>query len=123
MRTFIEFNEDCKVKEFIDAYKAQLDDPGSLQRVQESDAVANTTDGVAAVDAQLFKTGTIAGCNYVEVDFDTYNKCKFGKKHYARWDKYIADEELRGFIRSEFAKTKSLMIVNRETTAATYLRR
>ena len=123
MRTFIEFNEDCKVKEFIDAYKAQLDDPDSLQRVQESDAVANTTDGVAAVDAQPFKTGTIAGCNYIEVDFDTYNKCKFGKKHYARWDKYVENEELRGFIRSEFAKTKSLMIVNRETTAATYLRR
>jgi len=123
MRTFIEFNEDCKVKEFIDAYKAQLDDPDSLQRVQESDAVANTTGGVAAVDAQPFKTGTIAGCNYIEVDFDTYNKCKFGKKQYARWDKYVEDEELRGFIRSEFAKTKSLMIVNRETTAATYLRR
>lgn len=123
MKTFAEFNEDRKVEEFIDAYKAQLDDPDSLQRVQESDAVANTTGGVAAVDAQPFKTGKIAGCNYIEVDFDTYNKCKFGKQPYARWDKYVEDEPLRKFIQAEFTKTKSLMIVNRDTTAATYLRR
>lgn len=128
MKTLREFIEDDTlttdkiIQSFIDIYKAALEPLDALS-MSESEGAANTTGGVAAVDAQPFKTGKIAGCDYVEVDFDTYNKCKFGKQHYARWDKYITDEPLRNFVKKQFATSKTLMVVNKDTTAATYLRR
>lgn len=90
--------------------------------VSESEAVANTTGGVATSDSP-FKVGKVAGCDCIEVDHDTYVKCKFGKKPYARWSGYVEDEKLRTFVQKHYSKSKSLMIVNAETGGASYFRR
>lgn len=90
--------------------------------VTESEAVANTTAGVAVADSP-FKVGKVAGCDCIEVDHETYVKCKFGKKPYARWSGYVEDEKLRTFVQKHYSKSKSLMIVNAETGGASYFRR
>lgn len=92
------------------------------ETITESEAAANTTAGVAAADAP-FKVGKVAGCDCIEVDHDTYVKCKFGKKPYARWSGYVEDERLRTFVQKHYSKSKSLMIVNAETGGASYFRR
>lgn len=90
--------------------------------MSESEAAANTTAGVATADAP-FKVGKVAGCDCIEVDCNTYMNCKFGKKPYARWNGYVEDEQLRTFVQKHYSKSKSLMIVNKDTGAASYLRR
>lgn len=90
--------------------------------LSESDAPSNVSSGVAVAD-NPFKVGKVAGCDCIEVDSDTYIKCKFGKKPYARWTGYVEDEGLRTFVQKHYSKSKSLMIVNKDTGAASYLRR
>lgn len=92
----------------------------------ESDAPSNVASGdaVASPDAApLFRTSKFAGCDCVEVDSDTYSKCKFGKKPYARWDGYIEDENLRTFVRKHYSTKKHLLVSNKDTGAMTYLKR
>ena len=93
-----------------------------LLKLLESDAVANTTDGVATAD-NPFKSGSIAGHKYVEVDHDTYTRCQLGKVPYAKWNGYIEDEQLRTFVQKHYSTAKSLLVVNKLTGAAAFLRK
>lgn len=90
--------------------------------VNESEAPTNTTVAVAAPDSPFKKT-KVAGNDCIEVDSDTYEKCKFGKKHYGRWENHVQDEQLRSFIKSNYSKSKSLMISNKDTGAHVYFKR
>lgn len=88
----------------------------------ESAAPTNTTAGVAIADAP-FKSGSIAGHKYVEVDHDTYVRCQLGKIPYAKWDGYIEDEQLRTFVQKHYSTAKSLLVVNKTSGAASFLRK
>ena len=84
----------------------------------------NTTDGVANSDSQpLYKHYKVAETDYVEVDDETYNKCKFGKQKYERWNGYVADENLQRFIKTKFGNSKRMMVVNSNTGAHAFLKR
>lgn len=86
---------------------------------EERALTSNTTSGVAEPDAKpLFKVSRIAGCDAIEVDPDTYNRCKFGKEKYKRWDSVIEDEALRDFIKKKFYRSDKLMITNSATGAS-----
>lgn len=92
--------------------------------IKESEAPTVTTDAVASPDSQpLFKMSKVAGNDCIEVDCETYDKCKFGKKHYGRWENHIQDENLRSFIKTNFSKPKNLMISNKDTGAHVYFKR
>lgn len=93
-----------------------------LVSLLESDAVANTTDGVAIAD-NPFKSGSIAGHKYVEVDHDTYVRCQLGKIPYAKWNGYIEDEQLRTFVQKHYSTAKTLLVVNKTSGAAAFLRK
>lgn len=71
----------------------------------------------------LFKKSKFAGMNVVEVDDDTYHKCKFGKKPFARWSGIVDDENLRGFLQKNFNSNQKLLIKNSKTGSMTYLKR
>ena len=93
-----------------------------LVSLLESEAVANTTAGVAAAD-NPFKSGSIAGHKYVEVDHDTYVRCQLGKIPYAKWNGYIEDEQLRTFVQKHYSTAKTLLVVNKNSGAAAFLRK
>lgn len=88
----------------------------------ESEQPTNTTAGVANPD-NPFKSGSIAGHKYVEVDHDTYVHCQLGKIPYAKWDGYIEDEQLRTFVQKHYSSAKSLLVVNRSSGVAAFLRK
>lgn len=94
----------------------------AVQKLLESEMAANTTAGVAAPD-NPFRTGSIAGHKFVEVDHATYTKCQFGKVPYAKWNGYIEDEGLRSFIQKHYSTAKTLLVVNKDSGAAAFLRR
>jgi len=48
----------------------------------------------------------------IEMDEDTYEKCIRGKIPFARWSKYIPDEEMRNEVIKMYRKHKSLFIKN-----------
>jgi hypothetical protein len=89
--------------------------------LDESESPTNTTDGVAVADAP-FKTGKFAGHDVIEVDSDTYIKCKFGKRPYAKWDGYIEDEALRTFVQKRYNTKKSLIVADKDSGAMTFLK-
>lgn len=93
----------------------------SKAAVKESE-VGVTTAAVAAPDSP-FKVSRVAGCDCIEVDADTYMRCKFGKRPYAKWSGYVEDEGLRTFVQKHYKKSKSLLITNKDTGVSTYLRR
>lgn len=93
-----------------------------LSLLESGDAVANNTGGVALAD-NPFKSGSIAGHKYVEVDHDTYVRCQLGKIPYAKWDGYIEDEQLRTFVQKHYSTAKSLLVVNKTSGAAAFLRK
>lgn len=94
----------------------------SLAKLLESEGPANTTGGVAAPD-NPFRTGSIAGHKFVEVDHDTYCRCQLGKIPYAKWNGYIDDEPLRTFVQKHYSTAKTLLVVNKMTGAAAFLRK
>lgn len=91
----------------------------------ESDAPTTTTSGVAMGDAKpLFTKSKFAGYPCVEVDGETYVNCSRGggKQPYARWKKYVADEELENFIKKNYHKEKRLVMKNRENGSMTFIK-
>lgn len=88
----------------------------------ESEMAANGTAGVAAPD-NPFKTGKIAGHKFIEVDHATYTKCQFGKVPYSKWSGYIEDDTLRSFVRKHYSTAKTLLVVNKDSGVASFLRR
>jgi hypothetical protein len=83
-----------------------------------------TTDGVANPDSKpLFKSSKFAGIDCIEVDSDTYMKCKFGKKSHSRWNGVIEDENLRSFVQKHYYKSSKLIVSDSKTGAMTYLKR
>ncbi len=95
-----------------------------LKKLEEDAEPTNQTGGVANSDSPpMFKMSRFAGIPCVEVDDDTYHKCKFGKKPYARWEGVIEDEALRGFVKKQFDKSPKLMIQNQKTGSTIYLKR
>ena len=83
-----------------------------------------TTDGVANPDSPpLFKVSKFAGMDCIEVDSDTYTKCKFGKKPHSRWSGMIEDEKLRSFVQKNYYKASKLLVTDSQTGAMTYIKR
>lgn len=97
----------------------------SFREYLAEDAVpTNTTGGVANSDSPpLFNSSKFAGCDCIEVDEDTYAKCKFGKKPYSRWSGVIEDEALRSFVQKRYNTTNKLIVKNSKTGSMTYLKR
>lgn len=93
-----------------------------LAGVSESEAPTVTSGAVAVADSP-FRVSKVAGCDCIEVDADTYMRCKFGKRPYAKWSGYVEDEGLRSFVQKHYGKSKSLLIANKDTGVATYLKR
>lgn len=95
------------------------------KKLQEDTAApTNTTDGAASPDAKpLFKKGKFAGVDCIEVDGDTYARCKFGKKPYSRWSGVVEDEALRSYVQSHFNKSKQLMVMDSVSGAMVYIKR
>lgn len=90
--------------------------------IGESEAPTNVTGGVANPDGPVFNKTRFAGYPCVEVDDDTYMKCSQGKKPYARWKKYVEEEELENFVKKEFHKEKKLLMKNKSTGAMSFIK-
>lgn len=92
--------------------------------IVESDAPANVTgDAVSNPDSKpIFKQTMVHNKLCLEMDEDTYDKCLGGKIPFARWSKYITDEDLRNQVRSVYNKNKSILIKNSKTGAYTNLK-
>jgi translation elongation factor P/translation initiation factor 5A len=91
--------------------------------LSESEAPTNTTANVAVPDNKQFTVKRVAGIDCFDVDNDTYNRCKFGKKKYGRWDGYVEDPGLREVIKKHYGKSDKLMITNSLTGASVFLKR
>lgn len=91
------------------------------KRFQKEEIV--TTDAVSNTETPLFKVTKFAGVDCIEVDEDTYHKCKFGKKPYSRWSGVIEDEQLRTFVQKHYQKNVKLMVQNTKTGSITYIKR
>ena len=52
-----------------------------------------------------------------DVDHDMYNKCIDGKKKFARWNKFIDEKSELGAGIRHAAKTKNVVLRNKDTTA------
>jgi hypothetical protein len=92
--------------------------------IKEDAEPTNVTTGVENTDSPpLFKVTKFAGTDCIEVDDDTYHKCKFGKKPYARWAGVIEDEALRGFVQKHYQKNSKLMIQNSKSGSMIYMKR
>lgn len=89
----------------------------------EETATPSVTTSAVAVPDSPFKTSKVAGCDCIEVDHDTYMRCKFGKKPYSRWSGYIEDENLRNFVRKHYSKSEKLLVMNNSSGAAMYFKR
>lgn len=115
------------MKSFKDIFKVDMDAMdaamSAMSTLSEDDAPTNTTSGVASKDAMPFKVSKFAGCDCIEVDSDTYDRCKFGKKKYGRWSGYIEDEALRGFVKTKFEKAEKLVFTNAATGASVVFKR
>ena len=76
---------------------------------------------------QTDKTGfrTFAGRRVFEVDSETFNKCRLGKKKYARYEQYVGTGEVGEAIRA-YGKThhskRGIILVDKTTGAMLYLR-
>lgn len=103
-----------KLTEFVEEQKEEL---------EESDAPTTTTSGVANPDGKpLFTKTRFAGYPCVEVDNNTYMRCSQGKKKYARWNKYVEEEELENFVKKNFHKEKRLLLKDRDSGAMLFLK-
>lgn len=105
-------------QEYWESLKETVTEP-----LKEDAEPTNTIDGVENADAPMFKMSRFAGVDCIEVDDDTYHKCKFGKKPYSRWSGVIEDEGLRDFVQKQYQKSSKLMVQNAKTGSITYLRR
>lgn len=92
---------------------------------EDTSEPTNTTDNIDNPDSPpLFKKSKIFDdCHCIEVDQDTYHRCRFGKQPYARWSGYIEDEPLRNFIKKHYSGSEKLMIANSQTGAVTYIKK
>jgi len=92
----------------------------------ESDAPTNQTGGVAAPDSKPIggssSSSTFMGHPCIEVDNDTYNKCVRGKVPFARWHKYVDDEQLRTSLRTMYQKHKRVVVKNSSTGAMSFVK-
>jgi len=90
----------------------------------EDEAPTNSTAGVAMPDSKpLFTKSKFAGVDCIDVDDNTYNKCRFGKRPFSRWAGVIEDEGLRSYVQTQFNRTSNLMIKNSVSGAMTYIKR
>lgn len=66
-----------------------------------------------------------AGCKVFTVDSDTFQRCRFGKKKYARYEQYVGNTPL-GLEIKEYGKThrkKGIILMDNNTGVMFYLRR
>lgn len=91
--------------------------------VTESEAATNTTDGVANTDLPKFKKTRFAGCDCIDVDADTYNRCRFGKKPFSRWTSLIDDEDLRNYVKTHYHRSDKLLVREPASGSMMYIRR
>jgi len=68
---------------------------------------------------------TFAGCKVFKVDSDTFRRCRFGKKKYARYEVYVGNgpigEEIKNYGR-KYTK-KGIIIMDERSGVMFYLRR
>ena len=56
-----------------------------------------------------------------DVDSDMYKKCELGKKKYAKWNKYIDETSELGMGIRHAAKSKNVILRNKDTSAMIHL--
>lgn len=97
--------------------------PEEKEELEESDAPTTTTAGMAGVDNPVqFKKSKFAGYPCIEVDDDTYMKCSQGKRKFARWRKYVEEEELEKYVKKNFHKEKKLLLKNSKTGSMVFIK-
>lgn len=115
-----QYGEDWEAVLYATAWKMF----GKKESINEEAAPTNTTDGVAMPDSKpLFTKGKFGGVDCIEVDSDTYGRCKFGKKPYSRWSNVIEDEPLRAYVQKHYQKSQKLMVMDAKSGAMTYIKR
>lgn len=106
-------------------FEDTLDSIEEITLLREDDAASTTTDGVALpdpVNPPVIKRSKFMGCPVIEVDPDTYCKCIQGKVPFARWAKYVEDENLRDAMRNMFHRNQRMLVVNSSTGAMVYVK-
>lgn len=72
-----------------------------------------------------YRPKTFAGCRVFEVDSAIFQKCRFGKKKYARYEQYVGvgpvGEEIKNYGRKY--RKKGIILVDAMTGSMFYLRR
>lgn len=69
---------------------------------------------------------TFAGCPVFDVDSSTFQKCRLGKKRYARYEQYVTGpvgEEIKAYGRDSKNRRRGIIIRNKQSGAMFYLRR
>jgi hypothetical protein len=78
-------------------------------------------DGAGSVH----RKGQFAGCEVFEVDSDTFHKCRFGKKKYHRYERYVGTgpvgEDIKNYGKAN--RKKGIILMDRMTRSMFYLRR
>jgi hypothetical protein len=109
MKSFLEFVRDIDIKTLEYDILSIFEDTTS-------------TAGVANPDAKPIGKSKFIGYNCVEVDDETYSNCIAGKERFARWVKYVGDDNLRGELKSMYNKNKRLLIKNSKTGGMVYIK-
>lgn len=58
-------------------------------------------------------TGKAFGARVIDVDCDTFHKCKAGKEKFQRWKRYVEDPEFREQLKSQFSKKGPVLLRNK----------
>lgn len=94
--------------------------------LEDSTASSTMTQGVANPDAKpsspMFKRKKYLGHPVIEVDDETYTKCIQGKQPFARWSKYVEDEDLRDEMKKTFKQSKRMLVMNAKTGGMSYIK-
>lgn len=73
----------------------------------------------------IYRPKTFAGCRVFEVDAATFQKCRFGKKKYARYEQYVGTgpigEDIKNYGRKY--RKKGIILMDAMTGSMFYLRR
>lgn len=109
-----------KKEEWIKSNKQRFKDEYGSNWEQVLYATANkmfkeemvTTGDVANAETPLFKKTKFMGHDCIEMDDESYQRCKMGKVKYERWASLIKDEELRKEVSKMYNRNGTLMISN-----------
>lgn len=78
----------------------------SQNKIEEESAAPTNAMGNGAIATKDMAFGS----RVVDVDDDTYHKCKNGKQKHARWAKFVSDPDYREQLKKEFKRGRRLLV-------------